>query len=91
MLKDNIMGQALENLRARRITINLETSLTDSSGAEIKAVVLDLSKNGVRLQVGEPLFVGELLQLQMGRSGYAKVRVLWVAGIEAGGIFLDLH
>ena len=86
-----IMGQELNSYRDRRVTLNLETSLTDSTGVKIKAVVVDLSRTGVRLQISEPLFVGETVDLEMGRSGYAKLQILWVTGFEAGGVFLDMQ
>lgn len=85
------MGQAIDRYRGRRVTVNLETILTDSTGVEIKAVVVDLSQTGARLQIAEPLFVGETVELRMGRSGYAKLQVLWVSGFEAGGLFLDMQ
>lgn len=85
------MGQSSPFTRSPRVTLNLETSLTDSTGTAIKAVVLDMSRCGVRLQVGEPLFVGETVDLEMGRSGYAKIQILWVSGSEAGGIFTEMH
>jgi len=85
------MGQELNSYRDRRVTLNLETSLTDSTGVEIKAVVVDLSRTGVRLHIAEPLFAGETIDLHMGRSGYAKLQVLWVSGFEAGGAFLDME
>lgn len=85
------MGQSFNLSRAPRVTLNLGTSLTDSTGTAIKAVVLDISRDGVRLQTGEPLFVGETVDLEMGRSGYAQVQILWVSGSEAGGIFTELQ
>jgi hypothetical protein len=85
------MSESTKSFRERRVTVNLQTSLTDSTGTDIKVIVLDLSREGVRLRVGEPLFVGETVALHMGRSGYARVQILWVAGIEAGGAFLDMH
>lgn len=84
------MGQELDSYRDRRVTVNLETSLTDSTGVEIKTVVVDLSRGGARLRIAEPLFVGETVDLQMGRSGYAKLQILWVSGFEAGGVFLEM-
>ena len=85
------MAQSSRICRSPRVTLNLETSLTDSTGTAIKAIVLDLSRDGVRLRAGEPLFVGETVDLEMGRSGYATVQILWVSGSEAGGIFTEVH
>ena len=53
--------------------------------------VLDLSRSGVRLQVPEPIFVGETLELELGRSGYAKVNICWTRGDEVGCTFMDME
>lgn len=82
------MGQELKSYREHRVAVDLETVLTDSTGVEIKTVVLDLSRSGARLRIAEPLFVGEAVDLQMGRSGYAKLQILWVSVYEAGGNFM---
>lgn len=77
--------------RPIRVRINLETSLILSSGESLNVTVIDLSKAGVRLQVPEPIFVGETVELELGRSGFAKVVIAWSEESEAGGSFVDLE
>lgn len=77
--------------RPARVRLDLPTSLVDSSGARIKVTVLDISRTGVRLKVPEPLFVGETVELELGRSGYAEVTICWSLGSEAGGTFVDME
>lgn len=52
--------------------------------------MLDISREGVRLQVPEPIFVDETLELELGRSGYAKVTICWSQSGEVGGTFVDM-
>ena len=76
--------------RATRIGLGLRRWMVMSSGERIKVTVLDMSRQGVRLEVPEPVFVGETVELELGRSGYAKVTICWSRGSEAGGTFLDM-
>nr|WP_314447374.1 PilZ domain-containing protein [uncultured Sphingomonas sp.] len=84
------MGHVDLTNRERRVTLNLPARLIDSTSTEIQVVVLDLSPSGIRLQISEPLFVGETVAVELGRSGFAKVQILWVAGNQAGGTFVDI-
>ncbi len=61
-----------------------------SSGERISVTVIDISKTGVRLRVPEPIFVGEVVELELGRSGYAKVVICWSQGSEVGGSFAHM-
>jgi hypothetical protein len=61
-----------------------------SSGELISVTVIDISRTGVRLKVPEPIFVGEVVELELGRSGYAKVIICWSQGSEAGGTFVGM-
>lgn len=74
-----------------RVRLEVGTSLIMPSGERIKVTVLDLSRSGVRLQVPEPIFVGETLELELGRSGYAKVNICWTRGDEIGCTFVDME
>ena len=63
--------------------------LIDSDGGELPVEVKDLSSNGFRLQAGEPLVAGEMVQLRVPRYGAFPAQILWVEGDEAGGQFLE--
>ena len=85
------MGESAEqHPRSHRVTLNRAAHLIDSTGERVRVTVLDLSEGGVRLQVVEPLFVGETIELELGRSGYAKVVICWTQGDEAGGTVLEM-
>ncbi|MFC7537874.1 PilZ domain-containing protein [Sphingomonas sp. GCM10030256] len=73
--------------RGRRVRLDLEAKLINSNSEEWKVIVIDLSSDGFRLRVSDPLFVGESIQLKLGRSGYAAGVVRWIEGNEAGGSF----
>jgi len=77
--------------RPTRVRLDLQTWLVDSSRARTRVTVLDISKTGVRLQVPEPLLVGETVELELGRSGYAEVTICWSLGSEAGGTFVGME
>lgn len=86
-----VFNSAFFHQRSVRVTLALETSLIDSSGERMRVTVLDISKDGVRLRVPEPLFVGEVVDLELGPSGYARVEICWSNGSEAGGTFVDME
>lgn len=85
-----MMRQADLPSRERRVTLDLPARLIDSTATETKVTVLDLSRRGICLRINEPLFVGETVDVELGRSGFAKVQIMWVAGNQAGGSFLDV-
>jgi hypothetical protein len=55
---------------------------------KIKAVIEDLSKDGVRLKSRVVLHVGQVVSLEMPRETIA-CEIRWVSGFEAGGVLLD--
>lgn len=81
-------GQSVE--RGHRIRLDIDAHVIMASGEAVVATVIDMSRAGVRLKVPEPLFVGEEIELQLGRCGYVRVHICWSEGSEAGGRFLDL-
>lgn len=76
--------------RSRRVSVDLESSMV-IQGEQVKVTVLDISRSGVRLRLREPVFVGEVHELELGRSGFVEIQICWCRGFEAGAIFLDLE
>ena len=75
-------GMSKREPRVRRPAI-----VVNSDGMEIDAMILDVSSNGFRLQVGDQLRIGEFVSLRIdGELVGAQIR--WVLGDEAGGTFL---
>jgi hypothetical protein len=75
--------------RPRRVQLNQATTLITGDQVEVQVLVLDLSKNGFRLAASEELFVGERVQLSLGRTEQVAAEILWVRGLEVGGKLLN--
>jgi len=75
--------------RAPRVDTNFEASLTDSDGGRISVVVTDLSREGCRLEADGSLTIGEKVQLLVPKYGTFPAQIRWVAGKEAGAVFLE--
>ena len=73
--------------RQPRIRLDVTACLICSDGEKLKVTVIDLSSDGFRVKVPEPLFVNERVQLEMGRAGFADAVIRWVSDGEAGGVF----
>ena len=76
--------------RQPRVSLNIPAYLVCADGELLEVTVLDLSGEGFRVKVPEPLFVNERVQLEMGRAGYAAAIIRWVSGGEAGGAFTSI-
>lgn len=78
-----------KDVRSPRVRTSIPAVLVDSDGGELGVEVLDLSSGGFRLRAGEPLQVGEQIQLRVPRYGDFPAQIQWVEGYEAGGRFLE--
>ena len=75
--------------RAPRVETHFETSLTDSDGGNIPIVVLDISREGCRMESDGSLKIGEMVQIQVPKYGTFSAQIRWALGNEAGAVFLD--
>lgn len=55
---------------------------------KIKAIIENLSKDGVRLKSRVVLHEGQVVSLEMPRETIA-CEIRWVSGFDAGGVLLD--
>ena len=75
--------------RAPRVDTNINAALTDSDGSRMKVVVLDISREGCRLETDGALKIAERIDLHVPRYGTYPAQVRWAVGNEAGAIFLE--
>jgi len=75
--------------RAPRVDTNIDAALTDSDGGRMKVVVLDISREGCRLETDGTLQIGEEIELHVPRYGTFPAKVRWALGNEAGAVFLN--
>jgi len=74
--------------RSPRVTTNYRTSVTDSDGTTVPVVVVDISKEGCRLETDGSLQIGEHVEISVGRLGTYPAQIRWALGNEAGAVFL---
>jgi len=75
--------------RAPRVDTNIDAALTDSDGSRLSVVVLDISREGCRLETDATLKIGEKIELHVPRYGTFPAQVRWAVGNEAGAVFLE--
>lgn len=73
--------------REPRIDVRKPGVLVNSDGMEIDSVVLDISSHGFRVELDEPLRVGEFVSLRVDDE-LVNAQIIWVLGSEAGGKFI---
>jgi hypothetical protein len=75
--------------RAPRVDTKFDASLTDSDGHKLEVVVIDISREGCRLETNGELKIGEKIQLEVPKYGTFPAQVRWALGNEAGAVFLE--
>jgi hypothetical protein len=75
--------------RAARVDTRIETFLTDSDGNRISVIVMDISRDGCRLEAPAMLRIGEKVQIEVPKYGSFAAQIRWALGNEAGAVFLE--
>jgi hypothetical protein len=75
--------------RAPRVDTHIDAALTDCDGSRMEAVVLDISREGCRLETDGTLKIGEKIELHVPRFGTFAAQVRWAMGNEAGAVFQE--
>ena len=75
--------------RAPRVDTNFKAALTDSDGHRVPVLVLDISREGCRLETDGTLKIGEKIELEVPKYGIFPAQVRWALGNEAGAVFLE--
>jgi hypothetical protein len=75
--------------RAARVDTRIDTFLTDSDGNRIPVVVIDISRDGCRMETSAMLRISEKVQIEVPKYGTFAAQIRWALGNEAGAIFLE--
>lgn len=75
--------------RSPRVDTRFETTLTDSDGNLVPVTVVDLSREGCRLETAATLKIGEKVEISVPKYGNFNAQIRWALGNEAGAVFLD--
>ena len=78
-----------ERRHNHRVDLRRPATLINSDGDACEAVLVDISKTGVRLIAEDALKIGEAVTLRVDGVEEWRVRICWCLGSEAGGILLD--
>lgn len=76
--------------RSPRIDLRREAWLTNSDGGKFPIRILDVSAGGFRMEVPEPVRIGELVTVMFDRNYVVQAAICWVIGDEAGASFVTL-
>ena len=83
------MREPGEIKRAPRVDTKFSTTLTDSDGNTLSVMVLDISREGCRMQTDGSLKIGENVQIKVPKYGTFPAQIRWALGDEAGAVFLE--
>ena len=75
--------------RAARVDTRIDTFLTDSDGNRIPVVVIDISRDGCRMETSAMLRISEKVQIEVPKYGTFAAQIRWALGNEAGAVFLE--
>lgn len=75
--------------RAPRVDTKFKAKLTDSDGNVVPVTVVDLSREGCRLETDGMLKIGEKVQIEVPKYGNFPAQIRWALGNEAGAVFLE--
>lgn len=75
--------------RAPRVDTQFDATLITGDGARISVVVLDISREGFRLETAELLKIGEMVELEAPKYGNFPAQIRWALGGEAGAVFVE--
>lgn len=83
------MREPGEIKRAPRVDTRFGTSLIDSDGNSVSVVVIDISREGCRMETDGSLKIGEQVQIKVPKYGTFAAQIRWALGNEAGAVFLE--
>ena len=75
--------------RPPRIDTRIDTVVIDSDGNRISVVVIDMSRDGCRMETSAMLRIGEKVQIEVPKHGTFSAQIRWALGNEAGAVFLE--
>ena len=75
--------------RGTRIPLHCDGILTEADGCRLNVTIVDVSRDGFRLQSRSELEIGASVMLQVRKSPPVRALIRWTCGEEAGGVFLD--
>ena len=75
--------------RDPRIAVRCEAVLIESDGCTLDVVIIDVSRDGFRLESDSQLEVGSEIMLLVTKLAPVKAMIRWTCGHEAGGVFLE--
>ena len=76
--------------RAPRVDTRFKAKLTDSDGRVVAVTVMDISREGCRLETTDgSLKIGEKVEIEVPKYGIFPAQIRWALGNEAGAVFLE--
>jgi hypothetical protein len=89
MKHERIAGDRSYIDRPARVSLRCNAVLTEADGCRLDVVIIDVSRNGFRLQSRCELERGAEVMLEVPKSPPVRAVIRWTCGHEAGGVFLE--
>lgn len=75
--------------RSPRIDASIGADVTDSEGHQVPVTIVDISKDGCRMETDGTLMIGEQVEIHVDDGSMHRARIRWALGNEAGAEFID--
>ena len=85
----NVMRTPGHVKRAPRIDANINATVTDSDGESVPVTIVDISKDGCRMETDGTLLIGEQVEIHVADGMVHRAQIRWALGNEAGASFTD--
>jgi transcriptional regulator with XRE-family HTH domain len=86
-LKNRRQSQTQRRDVRRKLRLNVAGRTADGRPGEV--LIHDLSTSGMLVQADEPLAIGEVIEVELPRTGVHHVEVVWASGTFFGCRFLE--
>lgn len=75
--------------RAPRIDAKIGADVQDSEGHNVPVTIVDISKDGCRMETDGTLMIGEMVEIHVEDGSMHRAKIRWALGDEAGAEFID--
>lgn len=75
--------------RSPRVDSKINATVVDSERHLVPVVIVDISKEGCRMETDGTLVIGEFVDIHVEEGDVHRAQIRWALGSEAGAVFVD--